>query len=48
MLKYFDFEKEIELIDKNIIENENISKNSKEKNLLNQKKIKFYKKYIHH
>ena len=25
MLKYFDFEKEIELIDKNIIENEGVS-----------------------
>jgi len=44
MLKYFDFEKEIELIDKSIIENENISKNSNEKNLLNQKKDKILKK----
>ena len=32
MLKYFDFEKEVELIDKSIVENETISKNSNEKN----------------
>ena len=44
MLKYFDFEKEVELIDKSIVENETISKNSNEKNLLNQKRDKVLKK----
>ena len=41
MLKYFDFEKEIELIDKNISENRQLPNNLAEENLLNQKKIKF-------
>ena len=44
MLKYFDFEKEIELIDQNISENANNSNNLNDKNLLNQKKIKVLKK----
>ena len=43
MLKYFDFEKEVELIDKSIVENETISKNSNEKNEISHRRIAFMK-----
>ena len=43
MLKYFDFEKEVELIDQNISENNN-SNESNNKNLLIQKKDKILRK----